>query len=129
VVTGRDHLNRITISHKELLGTWSENAAQFDTGETVFGVVRSVEPYGIFVELTPNLAGLAECREGICEGDFVSVFIKNILPDKMKIKLIIIDKIGHNVPPVKSNYYVKEKHIDSFYYSPVGSSKNIQRKF
>ena len=42
-----------------MLGTWAENAALFSPGQTVTGVVRSVEDYGIFVELTPNLAGLA----------------------------------------------------------------------
>ena len=51
--------NRICLSQRELLGTWEENAALFSQGETVAGVVRSVESYGIFVELTPNLAGLA----------------------------------------------------------------------
>ena len=44
--------------------TWNmeENAALFKTGETVAGIVRSIESYGIFIELTPNLAGLAEPR-------------------------------------------------------------------
>jgi small subunit ribosomal protein S1 len=51
---------RISLSHKELLGTWSENAALFSPGETVAGIVRSIEDYGVFVELTPPLAGLAE---------------------------------------------------------------------
>ena len=37
---------RITLTHKELLGTWAENAAQFHAGETVAGIIRSVEPYG-----------------------------------------------------------------------------------
>lgn len=46
--------NRITLSHKELLGTWEENAAQFRPGETVGGIIRSIESYGVFVELTPN---------------------------------------------------------------------------
>ena len=32
---------------------------------TVAGIVRSVEPYGVFVELTPNLAGLAELRGNV----------------------------------------------------------------
>ncbi len=128
-VTGRDNLGRITISHKELLGTWSDNAALFEPGETVFGVVRSVESYGIFVELTPNLAGLAECKDGIVPGDYVSVFIKNILPEKMKVKLIIIDKIGHDVPPLPSKYFVEGDHIDSFYYSPNECIKKIYRIF
>lgn len=128
-VTGRDNLGRITISHKELLGTWCENAEMFHAGETVFGVVRSVESYGIFVELTPNLAGLAERKEDIVPGDYVSVFIKNILPEKMKVKLIIIDKIGHDVPPLPSKYFTEDDHIDSFYYSPDDCVKQIYRIF
>lgn len=54
---------RIYVTQRELLGTWEENAANFAPGQTVAGIIRSVEQYGIFVELTPNLAGLAELRE------------------------------------------------------------------
>lgn len=60
VIKDIDYENRrFTLSHKELLGTWEENADMFDVGQTVCGVVRSIEDYGIFIELTPNLAGLA----------------------------------------------------------------------
>lgn len=48
---------RITLSHKELLGTWLENAADFRPGDTVTGILRGKHPYGQFVELTPNLSG------------------------------------------------------------------------
>ena len=72
----------VSLSHRELLGSWEENAAKFETGQTVDGIVRSVEPYGIFVELSPNLAGLAELREGAEPGMHASVFIKNIIPEK-----------------------------------------------
>ncbi len=71
---------RIFVTHKELLGTWEENAALFEVGQTVAGIVRSIEEYGIFVELTPNLAGLAEYREGITVGQTAAVYIKNIIP-------------------------------------------------
>ena len=37
---------RIVLSHRELLGTWLENAARFRVGETVPGIVRSCKPYG-----------------------------------------------------------------------------------
>ena len=50
---------RIYVSHKELLGTWEENANNFNIGQTVSGIVRSIEPYGIFIELASNLAVLA----------------------------------------------------------------------
>ena len=69
---------RITLSQRELLGTWLENASRFSSGETVAGIVRSVEPYGTFVELAPNLAGLAEKREGVIPGQQASVYIKSI---------------------------------------------------
>lgn len=75
---------RICLSHKELLGTWQENASLFEPGETVTGIVRSIEEYGIFVELTPNLAGLAELREDVHVNDCASVYIKAINPEKMK---------------------------------------------
>ena len=70
---------KITLSHKELLGTWEENASLFSAGQTVTGVVRSIEDYGVFVELTPNLAGLAEPRQDVIIGQKASVYIKSII--------------------------------------------------
>ncbi len=90
-VAGRDSLGRITLSHKELLGTWEENAELFRVGETVPGIIRSVESYGVFIELAPNLAGLAEYNPDVKEGMSAAVYIKNIIPDRHKIKLIIVD--------------------------------------
>ena len=53
--------NRIYLSHKELLGTWEQNVSQFKAGRDCFGNrTVGLENYGIFVELTPNLAG--PCR-------------------------------------------------------------------
>ena len=49
-------LERIYLTHRELLGTWAENAARFQPGMTVPGIVRGVKDYGAFVELTPNLS-------------------------------------------------------------------------
>lgn len=70
--------HKMTFSLKELLGTWEENAAMFSVGETVTGIVRSIESYGVFVELTPNLAGLAEPCKNLEPGQKVSVFIKSV---------------------------------------------------
>ena len=120
---------RISLSHKELLGTWEENAAFFRPGETVSGIVRSVENYGAFVELAPNLAGLAESREGVRAGQQASVYIKSILPDKMKIKLIIIDTFDYQYNPLPPKYFCEKSHIDSFLYSPAQCSKRIESVF
>lgn len=87
----------VLLSHRELLGTWAENAARFAPGETVTGVVRGIQDYGIFVELAPNLTGLAECCPGVEENQRVSVFIKSIQPERRKIKLLIIDALEPGV--------------------------------
>ena len=120
---------RISFSHKELLGTWEENARHFEVGETVAGIIRSVEDYGAFVELTPNLAGLAEMKENIRAGQQASVYIKNIIPGRMKIKLIIIDTFDYEYTPKEPEYYFSGDHIDSFCYSPQCSDKIIETVF
>lgn len=120
---------RIGLSHKELLGTWQENADRFHAGETVSGIIRSVENYGAFVELAPNLAGLAESKEGVRTGQQASVYIKSIIPEKMKIKLIIIDTFDYTYNPQKPEYFCNERHIDSFLYSPLECSKRVESVF
>ncbi|MBQ8415250.1 MAG: S1 RNA-binding domain-containing protein [Clostridia bacterium] len=132
VVRSIDERGRIFVSGRELLGTWEENAAQFREGETVRGIVRSVEGYGIFVELTPNLAGLAEYREDVKPGQTAAVYIKSIIPDKMKIKLIIIDSDDSSVGVTPLHYYLNpdiQKHIDYWRYSPRSSAKIIETVF
>ena len=49
---------RVVLTHRELLGTWEENAALFRPGMTVPGYVRGLKDYGAFVELTANLSGM-----------------------------------------------------------------------
>ncbi len=124
-----DENGRITLSHKELLGTWEENSGLFAVGETVPGIVRSVEKYGIFVELSPNLAGLAEFSEGIEPGSHASVYIKSIIPSKMKIKLIIVDSFDANYPVEPPKYFINDGHIDTWTYSPSESDKIIETVF
>lgn len=120
---------RISLSHKELLGTWQENADNFTQGETVSGIVRSVENYGAFVELTPNLAGLAELKDNVKVGDRASVYIKSIIPQKMKIKLIIIDTFMDECEPKNPVYYYNGDHIEEFVYSPPDCTKYIATRF
>lgn len=124
--------NRVFVSHKELLGTWEENASRFTSGQTVTGIVRSIEDYGIFVELSPNLAGLAELKEGITVGQQVAVYIKSILPERMKIKLVLIDSFkgeSRSLPPPE--YFIDEdvSHIDFWQYSPDECHKLVESVF
>ena len=119
---------KITLTHKELLGTWEQNADKFCQGQTVTGVVRSVEDYGIFVELTPNLAGLAELKSGVRTGQQASVYIKNILPEKMKVKLIIIDSFDTFFAP-EIEYFYRDKRIERWDYSPQSCARKIFTEF
>lgn len=120
---------RICLSMRELLGTWAQNAARFAQGETVLGVIRSVEPYGVFVELAPNLAGLAEPFEGAAVGQTATVFVKSILPDKMKIKLVIIDVQDGAAEPAPLTYFEHTAHMAYWNYAPLGSTRRIETVF
>ena len=125
--------DRICLTHKELLGTWEQNAAMFKQGETVTGIVRSIEDYGVFVELAPNLAGLAEPLDDIIINQKAGVYIKAIIPEKMKIKLIIVNAVNsfgnstyHNN---ELNYFIKSGHINSWIYSSENCKKRIETYF
>ncbi len=124
----QDEFGRITLSHRELLGTWEENASKFTSGQTAAGIVRSIEDYGVFVELAPNLAGLAECREDVSVGQSAAVFIKNIIPDRMKVKLAIID-CSDRENSIPDYDYPDISHIDRWKYSPEGCEKIIESVF
>lgn len=130
---------RIAVSLRELLGTWEENAAGFEVGQTVTGIVRSVENYGAFIELTPNLAGLSEIRnEEQAEnmraliGHTVAVFIKSINPERMKIKLVVVDTAPCRVSPKKLTFFIHPEqtpHLSRWQYSPAQCAKTVAVNF
>ncbi len=129
VVRSIDEQGRVTLTHRELLGTWEQNAAEFEAGQTVPGIVRSVEKYGIFVELAPNLAGLAEFSSDINAGQSASVYIKSILPERMKIKLIIVDSFSEPTTPSPLRYFTDCTHMDRWVYSPECCEKIVESVF
>lgn len=110
------HLRRINLTHKELLGTWEENARHFSVGETVVGIVRSTKDYGVFIELTPNLSGLAEYRDDLYPGDRVSVYIKAIIPERQKVKLIVIKLLPSEQEPPALHYYKTAGNVSAWQY-------------
>ncbi len=129
---------RIYVTLRELLGTWEENAALFEMGQTVAGIIRSVESYGVFVELAPNLAGLAELREEDTEelkgkiGQSAAVYIKSIVPERMKIKLVLVDCCYAKAAPQRLNYYIDPTtttHLEHWRYSPENARKQIETIF
>ncbi len=144
---------RIFVSTKELLGTWLENASAYHAGQTVVGIVRSVEDYGAFVELAPNLTGLAELKDSptgnglsgraMAEslvGRRAAVYIKSIQPDRMKVKLVLLDSYVDTgdteskdpLTPPPLTYYIDPedcKHIDKWVYSPPSANKRVESVF
>ncbi|MCR5816050.1 MAG: S1 RNA-binding domain-containing protein [Ruminococcus sp.] len=123
-VKGREG-GRLCLSHKELLGTWEQNAERFTQGETISGIIRSVESYGVFIELMPNLAGLAEPFEGAAAGMSASVYIKAIIPEKMKIKLIIVDVFDTPKHTPQIEYFTQSQRLERWEYSVKGAQKEI----
>ncbi len=109
-------LGRVHLSHKELLGTWAENASRIAPGMAVTGYVRGIKDYGAFVELFPNLTGLAEPHEDLQEGDHVSVYIKSIFPERRKIKLRILDRLPKESAMAPLHYYHQDGILDSWTY-------------
>ncbi len=95
---------RILLTYKELLGTWEENASKFKEGMIVKGIIRETEKAknGIFIELQPNLVGMAEYTRNFKYGQQVDVYIKKIIPEKKKIKLTLIDEKNY-----KENYILE----------------------
>lgn len=81
---------RIELTYKELLGTFEENVKDFKEGDIVEGIVRNRIKSGVFVELKPNVIGIAEHVNGIESNQKVLVSIKKINLEKKKIKLVII---------------------------------------
>ena len=84
--------DKIVLSYKELFGNWEENIKEYDEKTIVDGIVKETDKFknGIFIELKPNLVGLAEYKEGMEYGQKVKVYIKKIIKDRKKIKLLII---------------------------------------
>ena len=71
---------RVNLYYKEILGNWEENVQKFCVGMKTKGIVRETEKNknGIFIELTPNLVGMAEYKEGLNYGEMIDILIKKI---------------------------------------------------
>ena len=81
---------KIDLTYKENFGTFEDNIAKIKEGDIIEGIVRTRTRTGIFIELKPNLSGIADHVSGIEYGQKVLVSVKKINIEKKKIKLIII---------------------------------------
>lgn len=92
------------VASPEFLEAWNAeyemHRNELIPGSIVGGHVIGIEDIGTLVELIPGtkLIGLSFENPGASVGDYVSVYIKAILPEKAKIKIRIDDYIpGGNI--------------------------------
>lgn len=121
---------KVTLSHKELLGTWEEEVSKFQLNEVVTGIVRLVTDYGVFVELTPNLLGLAEVYPDVAINDVVSVFIRGFVPDSMKVKLMITGVTGQKTGKTYYSYKLPScGFVKDWVYNTPNAPKKTESHF
>ena len=79
--------------------------------------------------MTPNLSGLTDIRDGLSPGDRVSVFLKSMDPERMKIKLQLIEKLSESsvLPPLR--YWVTDGQLTRWVYSPPNCEKTVETVF
>lgn len=81
---------KIDLTYKDSLGSFEDNVKKIKEGDIIEGVIRNRSRTGIFVELKPNISGIADHVSGLEYGQKVLVSVKKINLEKKKIKLIII---------------------------------------
>ncbi|MDE6413297.1 MAG: 30S ribosomal protein S1, partial [Eubacterium sp.] len=62
-------------------------------------------------------------------GQQFAVYIKSVLPDKMKIKLVIVEAFDEAEMAEELTYFVHSEHIDRFDYSTANAPKEISTIF
>ena len=96
---------QVALSLKALAADpWTTVRERFPVGTTVHGIVRRVEPFGAFVEITPGLDGLvhisklaldrrvSHARQVVSVGQEVDVTILTVEPEKRRIGLSLIEQ-------------------------------------
>lgn len=83
----------------------------------------------LFIEIAPNLAGLAESCGDLAPGQAVSVYIKNILPDKMKIKLVVVNRELNRTLRFEPRYFITKGRLEHWVYSTPQCRKHIETRF
>lgn len=96
----------IHVSHKELLGTWEQNAQKFTVGEKVWGRVYDIADYGTFVQLTANILALTrDVDKNVEKGQPVLVDIQDIDIKRNKLKVQILGRGNMGTDNVKIPKY------------------------
>ena len=71
----------------------------------------------------PTWPALPRAVPTLTPGQAVSVYIKNILPEKMKIKLVIVNHALNQRHRFELKYFITEGHLDRWVYSTPESPR------
>ncbi len=72
---------------------------------------------------------MAEPAQGIVPGQQASVYIKSLLPKKMKVKLILVDSFEARPTVPAPSYFITGGHLERWVYSPPDSPKCVETIF
>ena len=97
-------------------GVWPKRSQTIRAtfGSPFCGRIRLTD-YGAFIELTPNLSGLAEDDGTLRVGDHVAVYIRAIVPETLKIKLSVLHRVEPQ-PREPLRYFQTGGHITQWRY-------------
>ena len=105
-----EHISVSRISHPK---------ERFRPGQKILAAVRSIDREKRRITMTHK----ADAREDLRPGDGVSVYIKSIRPERMKIKLQVIEKLPPLAEPEPLRYQITDGVLDRWVYSPAGYEK------
>lgn len=129
VIIESNNSTKIQLSHKELLGTWEEEVAQFREGQVVYGTVLSSKPYGVFVRISQNLSGLTQqVDDNLQYGDGVLVKISRISAETCRVKLILLESTVNTQTYNQFVYRNLPSHVSNWSYSAL-HKKDEESKF
>lgn len=100
---------KVFLSRKRLLpDPWKTAAEKYNVGQTVSGKILKINPFGLFVEVDPEIHGLAHVSEMDSEtlsaaklGDTMEFRIVSLQPNEHRLGLSL-KKGGENDAPVKA---------------------------
>lgn len=121
---------RITMSHRELLGTWMENASRFQPGGDGYAALSAASSLMVAsLSSRPTSPALRTAARTWRSVTRYRVFIKNIRPERMKVKLQVIEKLPltESIPPLA--YQITDGKLDRWTYSPPGCEKVVETVF
>lgn len=133
VYHGLDNLERVVISHRELLSTWDQAIKTLRVGDTVIGRVINTTSYGTFIAVGDSLKGLADISEitsQLNRNDRVAVQVVGVRSQKLKLRLKVVKKLDPDIlKEIHFEYKYTGDRIKKWVYSPKWCTRLIETTF